>query len=232
MATGARFQFKLKTIQEKMEKKFMLKKLFYKAIKPRGLMLSFCLGFMLLLLGTLGGNKILLRQAIATDIKPDILVNLDKQLLPSQLRQKQRTSPPETIDNSIHTQISEQKLEQLFNQLGILYGKRGTEGKTTYYVAELGKNRSLVGLTCSENNICDLITIYRRFNVTNKPDLRKINQWNLDKGFGTAVIDEEGNPVIKCRYTLYGGVTLNSVKFFLQLSSYVLEEFGKYIEAS
>ncbi len=90
----------------------------------------------------------------------------------------------------------------------------------------------MVGLTCGENNSCDLITIYRTFNVTNKPDLRKINQWNLDKGFGTAVIDEEGIPMIKCRYTLSGGVSLNSVKFFLQLSSYALEEFGKYIEAS
>ncbi len=210
----------------------MLKRILDRAIKPRGLMLCFCLGFLLLLLGTFGVNKLLLKPAIAADIKPDLIGNLNQQLLPSQLRQKQQTSPPETIDNSIHTQISEQKLEQLFNQLGILYGKRGTEGKTTYYVAELGKNRSLVGLTCGENNSCDLITIYRTFNVTNKPDLRKINQWNLDKGFGTAVIDEEGIPMIKCRYTLSGGVSLNSVKFFLQLSSYALEEFGKYIEAS
>jgi Putative bacterial sensory transduction regulator len=233
MATGARFQFNRKTRQEKMENKFMLKKVFYLAIKPRGLILCFCVSFLLLLLGTLGGNKILLKQAIATDIKPDILVNLDKQLLPKKLRQKQQTSPPETIDNSIHTQISAQELEQQFNQLGILYGKRGTEEKTTYYVADFGKNRAVVGLNCTgKDDVCDMITLYKRFNVTNKPDLRKINQWNLAKGFGTAVIDEEGNPMIKCRYTLYGGVSLKSVNFFLVLSGYVLDEFAKYIEAS
>ena len=227
VVTGARFQLIAKTKQEKMEKKFMLKKVIYKAMKPWGLMLCGAI-FLMVLVGTFLEQQILFRQAIAADIK-----QFNREILPSNLNQKQQILQKQTTDNSIHTQISEQQLEQQFNQLGILYNKRDTEEKTTYYVADFGKNRALVGLSCGgKENICDLITVYKRFNVTNKPDLRKINQWNLSKGFGTAVIDEEGNPVIKCRYSLYGGVSLKSVNFFLVLSSYVLDEFAKYIEAS
>lgn len=215
-----------------MEKKFMLKKVLEKAMKPRGLMLCLCLSF-LMIIGTFWVNNVLVIKAIAADFRPNDLVNLDKQVLHSYLNQKQQTLQKQTTENTIYTQISEQELEQQFNQLDILYNKRDTEEKTTYYVADFGKNRALVGLSCGgKDNICDLITVYKRFNVTNKPDLRKINQWNLSKGFGTAVMDEEGNPVIKCRYSLYGGVSLKSVNFFLVLSGYVLDEFGKYIEAS
>lgn len=220
-----------------MEKKLMLKKVIYKAMQRWRLMLCFCVSFSLLLLGTFLEPKILFRQAIAADFQPDVLVKVDQELLSSNLNQKQQTLPQQTTDNSIHTQISEQELEQVFNQLGILYGKRGTEEKITYYVAEFGKNRALVELSCrgkdstGKENICDIITVYKQFNVTNKPDLRKINQWNVSKGFGTALIDAEGNPAIKSRYSLYGGVSLKSVNFYLVLSGYILDEFGKYIEA-
>jgi Putative bacterial sensory transduction regulator len=214
-----------------MEKRFILKKYLDKAMKSWRLMLCFCLSFLMILLGTLFLPNILFGKAIAADFNPDVFVKFDPQLLPSNLNQKQQTSQQETTDNRLYTQLSEQELEQIFNQSGILYRKRDTEEKITYYIADFGKNRALVTLSCTgKENLCDVISVYKPFDVTNKPDLRKINQWNLSKGFGTAIMDEKGNPAIKSRYSLYGGVSLKSVRFFFLLSGYVLDEFAKYIE--
>jgi Putative bacterial sensory transduction regulator len=214
-----------------MEKRFILKKYLDKAMKSWRLMLCFCLSLLMILLGTLFLPNILFGKAIAADFTPDVFVKFDPQLLPSNLNQKQQTSQQETTDNRLYTQLSEQELEQIFNQSGILYRKRDTEEKITYYVADFGKNRALVTLSCTgKENLCDVISVYKPFDVTNKPDLRKINEWNLSKGFGTAIIDEKGTPAIKSRYSLYGGVSLKSVRFFFLLSGYVLDEFAKYIE--
>lgn len=214
-----------------MEKKFILRKFFDKAMKSWRLMLCFCLSFLMILFGTLFVPNILFGKAIAADFTPDGLVKFDPQLFPSNLNQKQQTPQQETTDNRLYTQLSEQDLEQIFNQIGILYRKRDTQERITYYVADFGKHRALVTLSCTEKeNICDVISVYKQFDVTSKPDLRKINEWNSSKGFGTALIDETGKPVIKSRYGLYGGVSLKAVRFFFLLSGYVLDEFAKYIE--
>ena len=80
---------------------------------------------------------------------------------------------------------------------------------------------------CSENNHCEDMNFRVGFLV--KPTLESMNQWNRDKRFAKAYLDQEGDAIIEMDTILEGGVSKENMREVFSYWRLTLAQFTKHI---
>jgi len=129
-------------------------------------------------------------------------------LLPAALAPQAPQAPATGSDETVLQSVDAETLKQILGQegyLGVEIDKDGDllfliDGDKVVLTIEKDKKSIMVGDGWSGTNV----------------DLRKVNEWNRDKKYSRAYIDDEGDPVLELDLDLTGGVTVARIKDFLR----------------
>lgn len=98
-------------------------------------------------------------------------------------------------------------------------GISGIIGETDYYI---------YFVNCNDTFVCEDINFYAGFYET-RPTLESINEWNRDRRFGKAYLDQDGDAVVEMDVNLEYGVTADNLDATFQVWALVVEEFVAHI---
>ncbi|WP_081647642.1 YbjN domain-containing protein [Pseudorhodobacter ferrugineus] len=85
---------------------------------------------------------------------------------------------------------------------------------------------------CEDGANCTSIQFYMGIELDHTVSLERINDWNRDKRFGTAVFDTDGYPYLKMDLNLdFGGITAPAFEDNLDLWERLVAEFSDYVTA-
>lgn len=76
---------------------------------------------------------------------------------------------------------------------------------------------------------CNSLQAYAGLGMTNKPTPDKIIQWNKDKRFGRAYLDDDKDPCVEMDLSLIGGVTTASIEVFVNTFHTIKDLFAEYV---
>lgn len=77
---------------------------------------------------------------------------------------------------------------------------------------------------------CNAIQFWAGFDTDEPGSIQRMNQWNADKRFGKAYIDDENDPIVEIHYNIAGGVTRENIEDMLEWWELVVGEFAEYID--
>lgn len=123
--------------------------------------------------------------------------------------------------------ITPAELEAVLGQSGIPYEKTGAR-EYRVEMAELEKVWLYLDF-CQEDR-CGVLSLSAGLTLEEPPDLERINQWNRERRFSRAYLDDEGAAWVESDLDLTGGVSLGAVQAFLELfAEEVLPDFMDHI---
>lgn len=94
-----------------------------------------------------------------------------------------------------------------------------------------GKEYLLYFYDCSENRNCKSLMFSASWEVEEEPDVTRMADWNREKRFGKAFLDEDGSAVVEMNVNLRGGVTRVNLDDTIDWWRLVLDEFADHIGA-
>jgi hypothetical protein len=98
-------------------------------------------------------------------------------------------------------------------------GISGMIGDADYYI---------YFVNCDPAPDCEDINFYAGF-YDFQPTLESINEWNRDRRFGKAYLDQDGDAVVELDINLEYGVTADNLDASFQVWALVLSEFAAHI---
>ncbi len=82
---------------------------------------------------------------------------------------------------------------------------------------------------CTDGADCTTIQYYTAWTNPGGVDIDMLNDWNRDRRFSKAYIDNEGDPALEFDVNLFGSVTQANLYDTFDWWRLVMNEFGKYI---
>lgn len=98
-----------------------------------------------------------------------------------------------------------------------------------YFHLRLAGLRAVLFLQDCREGSCESLLLYAGFSTDNPPSLERVNEWNREKRFSRAYLDEEGDPVLEADLDLAGGVADGAIRAFLDLFEENLRAFAAWI---
>jgi len=95
--------------------------------------------------------------------------------------------------------------------------------------AASGANFSVFFYGCTDGADCTAVQFQAGFDLADASTAAKMNEWNKTHRFGTAYIDDEGDPMLQMDVTLDGGVSEANFADVVDWWEIVLGEFQDYI---
>ena len=123
--------------------------------------------------------------------------------------------------------ITPQELEEVLQEMAVPYER--TEARE-YRLEMAGLEKVWLYLDYCQEERCGVLTLSVGFTLEDPPDLDLLNQWNRDRRFSRAFLDQEGAVWVESDLDLTGGVSLGAVKAFLELfAQEILPGFMEHI---
>lgn len=136
------------------------------------------------------------------------------------------TAIPDLIDGSnadgilaVAQAFGDASLEEQSDGAPKLTGSIGDNGYSVYF------------LNCNGGSDCEDLNFYAVF-LDLDVDADTINTWNLQKRFGKAYLDEDGDAVVEMDLNLVGGVSSGNLNSDFAVWKMVLEQFASHIDPS
>lgn len=133
------------------------------------------------------------------------------------------TALPDLIDGSdaeailsVAQEVGDASLEEQSDGAPKLTGSIGDNGYSIYF------------LNCKGGEDCEDLNFYAVF-LDLSVDADTINTWNLEKRFGKAYLDEDGDAVVEMDLNLVGGVSAENLSSDFAVWQMVLEQFANHI---
>lgn len=136
----------------------------------------------------------------------------------------------ETTKDRVYTRLSGEEMQKIMQDLGyraqldvddvgdplIISTASGYKFRVLFYDCEKGKG-------------CNAVQFWAGFDTDEVGSIERMNQWNADKRFGKAYIDDENDPIVEMHYNIEGGVTRDNVEEMLEWWELVVSEFASYV---
>ncbi len=105
------------------------------------------------------------------------------------------------------------------------------EGDPIIHSSAAGVNFSIVFYDCTENRDCESIQFSAGFDLSTPTTAATMNEWNRQKRYASAWIDDEGDPYLQYDVTMGGGgLSVDNFKTALDLWEDLLGDFQKHID--
>ncbi|SDF51902.1 Putative sensory transduction regulator [Thermus arciformis] len=138
---------------------------------------------------------------------------------------------PALAQGGVRTSITVGEMEALLKAWGFRHEREdGKEGP--YFVVYFGDLKATLLLLRCEGDRCLALLLggsFTGFAPEKRPDHARINEWNREKLFSRAYLDEDGDPVVEADLDLEGGVTDGAIREFLETFRETLEAFADWI---
>ncbi|EEW24619.1 YbjN domain-containing protein [Rhodobacter ferrooxidans] len=93
-----------------------------------------------------------------------------------------------------------------------------------------GSNFSIYFYGCTNGKACDSIQFSSGFDLTKGSSLQVVNDWNRDKRYGKAYLDNEMDPFIEMDFNLdFGGISDENFRDSLDIWERLVGDFKKHI---
>ncbi|TCP27436.1 YbjN domain-containing protein [Rhodovulum adriaticum] len=84
---------------------------------------------------------------------------------------------------------------------------------------------------CSDNNDCASIQFYTGYNMNNAVSAGRMNEWNRDKLFSKATVDDDGDPALEMDVNLdFDGMGNGNFEDVLDIWRLSVESFEEFID--
>ena len=100
------------------------------------------------------------------------------------------------LAQGVRTGITPGEMEALLKAGSYRY-ERVEEGGRVYFHLRLAGLRAVLFLQDCREGSCESLLLYAGFSTDNPPSLERVNEWNREKRFSRAYLDEEGEPFSK-----------------------------------
>ena len=132
------------------------------------------------------------------------------------------------LAQGVRTGITPGEMEALLKAGSYRY-ERVEEGGRVYFHLRLAGLRAVLFLQDCREGSCESLLLYAGCSTDNPPSLERVNEWNREKRFSRAYLDEEGDPVLEADLDLAGGVADGAIRAFLDLFEENLRAFAAWI---
>ncbi len=93
-----------------------------------------------------------------------------------------------------------------------------------------GADFSIFFYDCTKNKRCKSLHFTAGYDLPDGTSLDAIQQWNAEKRFASAYLDEEGDPFLQMDINTEGGITQANFEDSIDLWQSLKGEFEKYID--
>jgi hypothetical protein len=93
-----------------------------------------------------------------------------------------------------------------------------------------GVDFSIYFYDCKSNKRCQSLHFTAGYDLTDGTSLEAMQQWNADKRFASAYVDDENDPFLQMDLNTEGGVTRENFEKSFELWQSLKGEFEEYIE--
>lgn len=137
---------------------------------------------------------------------------------------------PATAADKLHARLTGEQLQGLMQDLGYR-AQLGVDdaGDPMIDSTASGYKYRVLFYDCEGDKGCGALEFWAGFDADEPGDLAKMNEWNLNKRFGRAYLDEEGDPIVTIHYNLAGGVTQTNIEDMFEWWELVVAEFAAYV---
>mgnify|MGYP005609176595 FL=1 len=132
------------------------------------------------------------------------------------------------LAQGVRTGITPGEMEALLKAGSYRYERVEGGGRLYFHLPLAGLRAVLFLQDCREGS-CESLLLYAGFSTDNPPSLERVNEWNREKRFSRAYLDEEGDPVLEADLDLAGGVADGAIRAFLDLFEENLRAFAAWI---
>lgn len=124
-------------------------------------------------------------------------------------------------DAEVLKKIPPERMEQILKELGLAFERVDQNGVTAFDFLLAAYPVRLF----TDGSDLQMFAIYEQ-----KPDAKKINDWNRTRRFSRAFLNEEGNACLDCDLAYRGGTTPGAVKDFILVFRQSVEEFFSFLK--
>jgi len=130
----------------------------------------------------------------------------------------------------IHERLTGERLQGIMQDLGYR-AQLGVDdaGDPMIDSTASGYKYRVLFYDCDGKRGCGALEFWAGFDTEDEGDLARMNEWNLNKRFGRAYIDEEGDPIVSIHYNLAGGVTEANIEDMFEWWELVIAEFATHV---
>jgi hypothetical protein len=82
---------------------------------------------------------------------------------------------------------------------------------------------------CTQNRNCKTLRLYAGYDLQNGSTLEKINEWNTDKRFASAYLDDEDDPFLQMDINTEGGISPLALETSLEIWQSLKGQFEAHI---
>lgn len=82
---------------------------------------------------------------------------------------------------------------------------------------------------CTQNRRCKTLRFYSGYDLTDGTTLEVVNQWNLDKRFASAYMDDEDDPFLQMDINMEGGISRESFETSVALWQSLKGQFETHV---
>lgn len=82
---------------------------------------------------------------------------------------------------------------------------------------------------CTKGADCSSVQLSSGFQLTKKPTLQKINEWNMTKRWSKARLDKEGDPIISHDINMRGGIPRANLEATISTWTDTMKEFTTFV---
>ncbi len=121
-------------------------------------------------------------------------------------------------DGSMYVAATEDLIHQAFTQMEIAFEQGlDSNGEPVWLFAHRGITAMILPHDRIETGGYESLLFYAAWSTETPFEFSAINNWNRRARFGRAYVDDQGDPVIELDLLLSGGVTLETVKLYIDV---------------
>ena len=136
----------------------------------------------------------------------------------------------ETTKDRVYTRLTGEEMQEILQDLGYRAQLEvDNVGDPLISSTASGYKFRVLFYDCENGKGCNSIQFWAGFDTDEPGDIAEMNQWNAEKRFGKAYIDDENDPIIEMHYNIAGGVTRDNIEDILEWWEIVVGEFGTFI---
>jgi len=121
-------------------------------------------------------------------------------------------------DGSMYVAATEDLIHQTFAQMGIAYEQGlDSSGEPIWLFAHRGITAMILPHDRIEPGAYGSLLLYAAWSTETPFELSTANDWNRQARFGRAYVDDQCDPVIELDVLLSGGVTLETIKAYIDV---------------
>ena len=140
------------------------------------------------------------------------------------------TAQAETTKDRVYTRLTGEEMQEIMQGQGYRAQLDVDDvGDPLISSTASGYKFRVLFYDCDRGRGCGAVQFWAGFDTDEPGSIQRMNQWNADKRFGKAYIDDENDPIVEVHYNIEGGVTRANIEDMLEWWELVVAEFATYV---